>query len=97
MVHELKTWPEYFDAVASGVKPFEFRKNDRGFQAGDILLLQRFDPASNEYTGAEITALVLYVLEDFQGIDAGYCVLGIHVSKIDQESIIPHKPPFIVI
>jgi len=96
-VHELKTWPQYFDEVASGMKPFEFRKNDRGFAVGDILLLQRFDPELSEYTGAEITAIVIYVLEGFPGIEAGYCVLGIQVSKTEQARIIPHKSPFIVI
>lgn len=40
-VHELKCWPQYFDAVASGEKTFEVRKDDRGFQRGDIVELQR--------------------------------------------------------
>lgn len=40
-VHKLKTWPTYWDAVARGEKLFEVRKNDRFFQAGDIVELIR--------------------------------------------------------
>lgn len=39
--HILKCWPAYFDAVARGEKTFEIRRDDRGFQRGDILVLQR--------------------------------------------------------
>lgn len=39
--HILKCWPEYFDAIKAGIKPFEVRRDDRGFQRGDILILQR--------------------------------------------------------
>ena len=35
MVHELKCWPEYFEAVISGAKTFEVRKNDRDFAVRD--------------------------------------------------------------
>lgn len=87
MIHELKTWPKYFDLVAEGQKPFELRKNDRNFNILDILLLQRFDPEKNAYTGAEIQAVVLSVLEDFAGIEPGYCVMGIHVVKVDRNII----------
>ncbi|MCX7610250.1 MAG: DUF3850 domain-containing protein [Ignavibacterium sp.] len=38
-VHKLKIYPEFFKEVCSGKKTFEIRKNDRGFQVGDILLL----------------------------------------------------------
>ncbi|MDF2680174.1 MAG: hypothetical protein K0R47_1364 [Brevibacillus sp.] len=38
-VHELKTWPEYFNAVMDGTKKAEIRKNDRGFKVRDALLL----------------------------------------------------------
>lgn len=37
--HELKTWPDFFDAIWNNEKHFELRKDDRGFQAGDTLLL----------------------------------------------------------
>ena len=43
-VHELKTLPVYFDAVERGEKTFEVRKDDRGFQKGDVLRQYRFDP-----------------------------------------------------
>lgn len=78
--HELKTWPEYFDAIAKGDKTFDVRKNDRGFQIGDVLILKQWDNTKNEYTGSEITTKVTYVLKGGQfGIEEGYCVLGIKI------------------
>lgn len=47
--HKLKTWPRYWDAIASGEKPFEVRRNDRAFQTGDILILEKFDPTTGLY------------------------------------------------
>ncbi len=43
-VHELKTWPEPFEAIRRGMKTCEIRKNDRDFKAGDILELVEWDP-----------------------------------------------------
>lgn len=36
-VHEVKIYESYADAVLSGEKTFEIRKNDRGYQKGDRL------------------------------------------------------------
>lgn len=38
-VHRLKTWAQFFEAVAVGDKRFEYRRNDRGFQRGDTVEL----------------------------------------------------------
>lgn len=46
-IHELKIWPEFFDAVDSGKKKFDVRKNDRGFKEGDVLVLREFEPCEN--------------------------------------------------
>lgn len=81
--HELKTWPEYFAAVASGRKTFEVRKADRDFREGDTLILREYlpsfaGPANGYLTGATIEATVTYVLQGGQcGIEAGYVVLGL--------------------
>ena len=60
--HDLKTWPEYFQAVRDGRKPFELRFNDRDFQVGDILNLQEFEPMTQAFTGETERVVVSYVL-----------------------------------
>lgn len=37
MLHELKIEKQFADAVLGGRKTFEVRKNDRGFNAGDLV------------------------------------------------------------
>ena len=44
--HDLKCWPEFFEAILNGTKNFDLRINDRGFQVGDRLLLHEYDPAT---------------------------------------------------
>lgn len=82
MQHDLKVWPEYFDALAHG-KRFEVRKNDRDFKPGDELLLREYSPGPDEYTGRKMTVTVTYMLSGDDpmgyafGIRSGFCVLGI--------------------
>jgi ASC-1-like (ASCH) protein len=61
MKHELKTWPIYFQAVWRGDKTFEVRKNDRGLDHGDTLILREWDPYSQTYSGRAIEATVTYI------------------------------------
>ena len=42
--HELKTWPDQFQASKTGDKTFEARRDDRDFEVGDVLLLREWDP-----------------------------------------------------
>jgi hypothetical protein len=70
--HQLKTWPEYFDAILEGRKQFEYRRNDRNFQVGDFLCLREWKPEGfaddfgeriqGNYTGREIIRRVTYLL-----------------------------------
>lgn len=86
-VHKLKLFPEYFDAVANGIKTFEIRKNDRDYKVGDTLHLYEFDPEVNGYLLSSrlpetrtCDVAVTYILthEDFpDGIPEDYCVMGI--------------------
>ncbi|EHB5084395.1 DUF3850 domain-containing protein [Enterococcus faecalis] len=71
--HELKILPEYFTVVVSGIKRFEIRKNDRGYNVGDILRLNEYE--NGKYTGnvhvVEITYITDYAQQD------NFVVLGI--------------------
>lgn len=60
--HRLKCWPEYFMAIASGKKRFELRRDDRGFQVGDTLLLEEWNPINGEYTGCVEVLTVTYIM-----------------------------------
>lgn len=60
--HDLKCWPVFFEALVKGTKTFELRKDDRGFQAGDHLLLREWSPSSETYSGRELTFRVGFVL-----------------------------------
>lgn len=90
--HRLKTIADYWDALASGEKNFEVRRDDRGFQKGDVLILMRvewhtlpnadkrliFSPGGARGGVCEIRRKITYVLTGGQlGIEPGYVVLGL--------------------
>jgi hypothetical protein len=84
MEHVLKSWPDFFEPVAEGVKRFEVRKSDRDFNVGDTLRLQEWDPQDEKYSGREVTVQVEYILgaahemeKTYLGVAPGFCVLGI--------------------
>jgi len=79
--HRLKTYDLYWRAVESGSKNFEVRRNDREFQAGDILKLIRVeedDDGNENETRDIIIRRVTYVLQGGNfGIARTHCVLGL--------------------
>lgn len=78
-IHKLKCHSEFFDAVVSGSKSFEIRKNDRGYEVGDDLHLVRTDKAGKPtHPGQDVVKRVHYLLEGGQfGILHGFVVLGL--------------------
>lgn len=79
--HELKTWPGPFAAVWHGYKPFEVRRDDRGFELGDRLWLREWNPETREYTGRELRGPVIrFILRGAEaegfGLKPGYCVMA---------------------
>jgi hypothetical protein len=66
-----------FDDVLEGRKPFEIRKDDRGFEWGDVLKLRK-----TKHTGAEMAGgapleyvgapLYVYVTSEVSGLIEGY-------------------------
>jgi hypothetical protein len=78
--HELKTIEPYFSAVFDGRKTFELRRDDRGFEAGDVLVLREWT-LGNEYADSQpIRRRVAFVLRDVPhlGLAPGFAILGLH-------------------
>lgn len=84
--HYLKSWPQFFDAIVKGLKPFEVRKNDRAFRVGDRIVLYEWDRAAVQlreaegYTGREVRGNITYIMDTtaFEGaLGPEYVVLGI--------------------
>ena len=77
--HELKILPQYYAAVADGTKTFEIRKNDRDYQAGDIVTLKEYNEGTKEYTGNELSFKIGFVTDYGQVND--YVVFSIQPLK----------------
>lgn len=81
--HDLKVWPQYYEAVEAGLKPFEIRKNDRDYQVGDTLRLREYSPGPDEYTGKETRRIVTFMLNGDDpmgfafGLRSGFVALGL--------------------
>lgn len=73
---EKKILPKYYEAVESGVKTFELRKDEDNIQAEDIIVLKEWD--GEKYTGRRIGKKVKYVLRNVPeyGLQEGYCIIG---------------------
>lgn len=76
--HDLKTLPEYWYAVASGVKTFEIREaRDRDFNVGDTLLL-RLTETDGSPTQNVIRRRVTYIFQGGKyGLAEGYVIMGL--------------------
>ena len=77
-LHILKCWMEPFDALRTGLKHHEIRKDDRGFKVGDHLLLKRWDEKKERYTGKQMQVEVTYKTNGGEfGLPKKLCVLSI--------------------
>ena len=81
MLHVLKVAPEHFDAVASGVKPFDVRRNDRPFRVGDMLQLRDYINGDDYYTGRVVQKAITYILDDPHYCLCGYVILGLRTPE----------------
>ncbi len=77
-IHEIKIAASFYDDVTSGRKRFELRKNDRDYKKGDSIKMLEFK--DGRHTGRTIDADIIYLLENYTGLEEGYCILGIDVT-----------------
>lgn len=75
--HEIKIAHSFYDDVTNGRLRFLLRKNDSDYKEGDSIKMLEFK--DGRYTGSMIDADIIYVLEEYAGLEEGYCILGIEV------------------
>lgn len=94
-IHELKTWPKYYEAVVSGAKTFEARKNDRNFKEGDLLRLREWDPCTQTYSGRCSTYRAAYVLTDEQhdAVREGFAIIALGICEQPTEENADRRTP----
>ena len=74
--HDLKCETEYFQAVESGKKKFEIRKNDRDFKRLDLVILH--EVVEGIYTGRSIRLpRIQYIMYGpVFGLADGWCIFN---------------------
>lgn len=75
--HELKILPDHYREVAAGRKTYEVRRNDRGFEVGDVLHLLEWSPAAGWSASPTIVRRVSHVLRGSDLVAPGCVVLGL--------------------
>jgi hypothetical protein len=88
-IHYLKSWPKFFERVLAGTKNYEVRRDDRGFEVGDGIVLHEWCPDKlilgvRGYTGRVVTGKILWIARSGDVADVapgaigeGYEVLGV--------------------
>ena len=61
MNHNIKSLPQYFEAVLNHTKTFEIRENDRDYKVGDTITLHE-----TEHPHRKATALITYLTDFMQ-------------------------------
>ena len=74
VIHQIKLEAEFFDDALSGRKSFELRKNDRNYEEGDMLEMEEVKDGAK--TGRKCSKRIVYMMENFEGLENGYCILG---------------------
>jgi len=87
-LHELKTWPKYYQPLEDNKKCFEWRRDDRDFQVGDLLLLKEWTFKTGSYTGREQLVIVDFIMgkKNEFGIHDEYVIMSIR--KINCKELI---------
>lgn len=75
-LHFLKLDHKYVEALKTGVKTFEIRKNDRNYKVNDLII---FIDTNNKVIFNDVFYRITYILKDVPkyGLKRGYCILGI--------------------
>jgi len=93
MIHNVKSWSHFFQAIKRGDKVHDLRKNDRNYNVGDVLRLCEYDFINGYYTGAVVEATITYMTDNrvpcaFSSaiLPPEYCIISFKVFCIEDPS-----------
>lgn len=101
-VHVLKVWPEFYWPLVKGQKTAEFRKDDRDFAEGDLLMLQPWSPKvfspesgpQGHLNWPAVRAVVSHISRG-AGIPQGYALLSlkeVREATIEEDNAAMREP-----
>ena len=89
MIHVRKVLPEYFEALRTGRKRFELRREEEDepfFNVGDYLAVNEYDPTLEAlaecYTGRCLLFEILYVLRGHELQQPGTVILSLSLRPL---------------
>ena len=89
MIHVKKVMPEYFEALRTGRKRFELRREEEdepSFNVGDFLAVNEYDPTLEAlaecYTGRCLLFEILYVLRGHELQQPGTVILSLSLRPL---------------
>lgn len=87
-VHQVKSWQPFFRAIKAGWKTHDLRKDDRGYEVGDQLMLHEYDQVHGCYTGERLCVWVTFITDrrtpcafSSAVLAPEYCILSIQKEK----------------
>jgi len=92
-LERIKIKEVYLEEVYFGRKTFELRKDDRGYEVGDLIKFKVIDKDEHgkegfrEYVDSEALYIITYILRNVPeyGLDKDYCILGIKRVTLKEE------------
>ena len=99
-IHELKVAGVFFPSILDGSKRFEIRKNDRGYQVGDWLLLRELTEFL-VFTGRWALVRVEFILDDVRyGMQDNHIIMSLahyHQAGETDEGFDAYKPHILAV
>lgn len=96
MIHVRKVAPEYFEALLSGKKRFEIRREEPGeekFAVGDYLGLNEYDNGGSHterhsrFTGRCLLFRITYILRGHELLKDGTAILGLQLMPLSFDDV----------
>lgn len=88
MIHNMKSWPQFFEAIAKGEKKHDLRSKDRDFKVGDTVVLHEFDPVTGQFSGKTVECRITFITSNDTPcalssvvLDRDYCILSLEPAK----------------